>query len=153
LRSGNHLGGGIRHMARLMIALALLSLTLAGCSSGNRGSSTDLNPDEEAIVHVGAAYRDAFNTLKKAPKGVEDLKPYLKKYGDPDKVLISPNDGQPYHIVWGMVPSRPTKGAQSQIFLVYEESGKDGMRYAIDFKLKVYHLSNEEFARLSSVGR
>ena len=130
----------------LTIAACLLLWAGSGCSSGNRGS-TDLNSDEEAIVHVGMAYRDACNALKRAPKGVEDLKPYLKKYGDPDKVLISPSDGQHYHIVWGVIPSRPTKGAQAQRFLAYEESGKDGMRYAVDIKLKVYHLSNEEFNR------
>jgi hypothetical protein len=138
-------------MPRLMLALStcLLFWASCGCSSGKQGAP-DLNPDEEAIVHVGMAYRDAYKALKRAPKGVEDLKPYLKKYGDPDKVLISPSDGQPYHIVWGVVPSRPTKGAQTQIFLAYEESGKNGRRYAVDIKLKVYHLSNEEFARMTS---
>ncbi|HEV2947473.1 MAG TPA: hypothetical protein VGX70_08860 [Gemmataceae bacterium] len=129
----------------LTIGACLLLWAGIGCSSGNRGSA-DLNPNEEAIVHVGMAYRDSYNALKRAPKGVEDLKPYLKKYGDPDKVLISPSDGQPFHIVWGVVPSRPTKG--NQVFLVYEETGKNGKRYAVDIRLKVYHLTDSEFSQM-----
>ena len=135
-------------MARSTVSAGVfcLAIVLASCSPSTR--STELSADEEAIVHVGLAYREASNALKRAPKGIEDLKPYLKKFGDPDKVLISPNDGKPYHIVWGASASRPTKAAQAQRFLAYEEAGKDGTRLAIDFKMNVYHLSNEEFQRM-----
>ena len=125
-----------------------LALVFTGCSSSNRGTEVNLSPEEEAIVHVGLAYREASNALKRVPKGVEELKPYLKKYGDPDQVLISPNDGQRYHIVWGDVATRPTKGAQLQPFLVYEETGNNGRRYAVDIRLKVYHLTDSEFSQM-----
>jgi hypothetical protein len=138
-------------MARLTVSLGLccLAVTLGGCSSSST-RSTDLSADEEAIVHVGLAYREASTALKRAPKGIEELKPYLKKYGDPDQVLISPNDGKRYHIVWGAVATRPTKAAQAQRFLAYEEVGKDGTRLAVDFKMNVYHLSDEEFKRIQA---
>jgi hypothetical protein len=123
-----------------------LAVVFTGCSSSNRGTEINLSPEKEAIVHVGLAYREASNALKRAPKGVEDLKPYLKKYGDPDQVLTSPNDGQRYHIVWGTVATRPTKG--NQVFLVYEETGKNGRRYAVDIRLKVYHLTDSEFSQM-----
>ena len=136
-------------MARstVLAGACCLAVVLVGCSSHTR-STPELSADEEAIVHVGLAYREASNALKRAPKGIEELKPYLKKYGDPDKVLISPNDGKPYHIVWGASASRPTKAAQAQRFLAYEATGKDGTRLAVDFKMNVYHLSNEEFQRV-----
>jgi len=135
-------------MMRLMLAAGTCCLAVAftGCSSGGGRGTPELSKEEEAIVHVGLAYREASNALKRAPKGVEELKPYLKKYGDPDQVLTSPNDGQRYHIVWGTVATRPTKG--NQVFLVYEEAGKNGRRYAVDIRLKVYHLTDSEFSQM-----
>lgn len=135
-------------MMRLMLAAGACFLAVAptGCSSGGGRGVPELNAEEEAIVHVGMAYRESSNALKRPPKTVEELKPYLKKYGDPDQVLTSPNDGQRYHIVWGAVATRPTKG--NQVFLVYEEAGKNGKRYAVDMKLKVYHLKDTEFAQM-----
>jgi hypothetical protein len=118
----------------------------AGCSSANR--SGEKSKEVEAIVHVGFAYRDASNVLKRGAASVEEIRPYLKKYGDPDQLLVSPNDGQPYHIVWGVVPGRPTAGAPAQRLLAYEESGKGGKRYALDCMMKVYHLTDAEFTRM-----
>jgi hypothetical protein len=96
------------------------------------------------MVTVGQAYRDASAALKRGPKGIDELKPYLKKYGDPEQLLVSPNDGQPYHIVWGVTPSRPSQNAQKQRFLLYEQSGKGGKRYALDFMLRPHHLTDRE---------
>jgi hypothetical protein len=121
-------------------------LFLAGCSS-HKGPA-QLNKDEEALVQVGLAYRDASNALKRGPESIKELKTYLKKYGDPDALLVSPRDGQPYQIVWGLLPLRPTKTAQMKRFLAYEKSGKDGKRYALDFMMKVYLLSEEEFTQM-----
>src|SRR5207248_1111562 len=137
--SSNQFPAEARFMTRLMVLAGscCLAAMLVGCSSSRTGGK-ELSADEEGIVHVGLAYREASNALKRAPKGIDDLKPYLKKYGDPDKVLISPNDGKPYHIVWGASASRPTKAAQAQRFLAYEETGKDGTRLAVDFKMNVY---------------
>jgi len=125
---------------------ALLLLLIAGCSSAHK--SDELNKEEEAIAHVGAAYRDASHFLKRGPASVKELKPYLKKYGDPDTVLTSPNDGQPYQINWGLIPSRPSRSAQTQRILAYEQAGKDGKRYVLDFMLKVHHLNDAEFERM-----
>jgi hypothetical protein len=123
----------------------LAVLLVLGCSPAkpDRG---DLSKEEQAILNVALAYRDASNALQRGPASEKDLKPYLKSYGDPDQVLVSPNDGQPYQFTWGLIPSRPSKSAIGQRYLVYEKTGKDGKRYVVDLMLQVHHLSDQEFS-------
>jgi hypothetical protein len=129
-------------LAYRAVAHSLALLIAMGCSSARQPG--DLSPEEKAITNVGLAYRDASAALRRGPASAEELAPFLKKYGDPDQVLVSPNDGQPYHIVWGLIPSRPDKRFQTQRLLAYEESGKDGKRYALDCMLKVHRLTDKE---------
>ena len=70
------------------------------------------------------------------------------KFGDADKALISPSDGQPYEITWGVVPNRPPRSMKVSPFLVWEKSGKDGKRYVLDFMFRVRCLTEEEFENL-----
>jgi hypothetical protein len=133
--------------AKALCAVAFLSIV--ACSSPKTQMPVvQLNAEEEAILHVGEAYEEATRAHKKPPADVKALKPYLKKYGDPEKALISPNDGEPYQITWGVMPRRPPRSPKSNPFLVYEKTGKDGKRYAIDFTFKVRHLTDEEFQNL-----
>ena len=125
---------------------SLAVIVLIGCSNDKKPA--ELTQDEEAIKNVGLAYRDASNHLKRGPANVHELKPYLKKYGDPEQILVSPNDGQPYEIVWGIIPLRQSQDAFSKRFLAYEKTGKDGKRYALDFMMKVHHLSDTEFTQM-----
>jgi hypothetical protein len=125
----------------------LTALLVIGCAPAAK-KSVAVPKEGEAIVTIGRAYRDASNALKRGPTSEKELKPYLKKYGDPDQLLISPNDGQPYQFTWGLTPTRPTKSAVAHRFLVYEKTGKGGKRYAVDMMLKLYHLGAKEFAAL-----
>ena len=142
-------------MTRLIrggVACCLAVLLATGCRS-HREVGNSLTPDEftveaEAILHVGQAYRDAYTALKKPPASTKDLKPYLAKFGDADKALISPSDGQPYEITWGVVPNRPPRSMKVSPFLVWEKSGKDGKRYVLDFMFRVRCLTEEEFENL-----
>jgi hypothetical protein len=136
-------------MTRLPAAVGvngLALLLLAGCSGKQAGQ---LNSEEQALVNLGLAYREASAALKRGPTSVAELKPYLEKYGNPDDLLVSANDGQPYEIVWGVIPSRPARGFQTQRLLIYEKVGKHGKRYALDCMLKIHHLSDSEFASMT----
>jgi hypothetical protein len=142
-------------MIQLIRCVVLCGLVVAltmGCTSRKEVSSSlapdDFTPEAEAILHVGQAYRDAYTALKKPPASIKDLKPYLAKFGDPDKVLISPSDGQPYEITWGQVPGRPPRSIKVNPFLVCENRGKDGKRYVLDFTFRVRCLSEDEFEKL-----
>jgi hypothetical protein len=138
-------------LVRCAVVFCLAVPLATGCRSHKVGSSLgpdELTPEAEAILHVGQAYRDAYAALKKPPATIKDLKPYLTKYGDPDKALISPSDGQPYEITWGIVPNRPPRSTKMNPFLVCEKSGKDGKRYVLDFMFRVRCLTAEEFENL-----
>jgi hypothetical protein len=139
-------------LIRCAVACGLLVPLAVGCTS-HKGVARALAPDEftpeaEAILHVGQAYRDAYTERKSPPAGIRDLTPYLAQYGDPDKLLVSPRDGQPYEITWGVVPGRPPRSIKTSPFLVCEKSGKDGKRYVLDFTFRVRCLTEEEFEQL-----
>jgi hypothetical protein len=119
---------------------------LAGCS-GSPKYTVPSGAEKEPIEYVGMAYQEATTALKRGPANVEEIKPYLKQYGDPDQLLISPNDGQPYHINWGLVPKRLTRDMSQLRLLAYEEAGKDGKRSVLDPLLRLHHLSDAEFAQ------
>ncbi len=123
-----------------------------GCTSRKEVASSlapdEFTPEADAILHVGQAYREAYAALKRAPAGIKDLKPYLAKFGDPDKVLTSPSDGQPYEITWGLEPGRPPRSMKTNPFLVCEKRGKDGKRYVLDFQFRVRCLTEDEFENL-----
>jgi hypothetical protein len=127
-------------------AVGLALVFLSGCSSNKQPHEP--SKEEDAISLVGRAYRDASLALKRGPKSLNELKPYLKKHGDPDHSLVSPNDGQPYQIIWGVIPSRPSRSSAENRVLAYEQTGKDGKRYVLDCMLKVHHLTDSEFSAM-----
>jgi hypothetical protein len=138
----------------------LLGTALAGCSPSATRQPAPLTPVEENLKHIGEAYRDASVKLQRAPANIEEIKPYLTKYGDPDTFLRSPNDGQPYQIVWGIIVLHYSPGAKGQpagplgpggmpyMVLAYEQTGAQGKRYVLDAMLKVKTMSDEEFAKV-----
>ena len=134
------------------LACGLVVPLSIGCTSHTVGKSLapeEVTPEAEAILHVGQAYREAYAARKKKPPtGINDLKPYLAKFGDPDKALISPSDGQPFEITWGIVPGRPPRNMKVNPFLVCEKSGKDGKRYVLDFTFRVRCLTEKEIETL-----
>jgi hypothetical protein len=146
-------------MTRLIpcaLACCLAVPLAAGCGGHKDGGSLapeELTPEAQAILHVGQAYRDSYTARKKPPASTKDLKPYLTKYGDADKALISPRDGQPYEITWGVVPNRPPRSMKVSPFLVSEEKGKDGKRYVLDFLFHVRYLTDKEFENLRGPGQ
>src|SRR5688500_13526744 len=80
----------------------LLLLPLLGCSSAV--DEVPLSGAEKSLTYIALAYGDAHSELGRGPKDADELRPFLKVFGDPDALLISPNDGQPYVIVWGEDP-------------------------------------------------
>jgi hypothetical protein len=138
-------------LIRCAVACGFVVLLTAGCGSRKADAplaADDLTPEAQAILHVGEAYREAYAATNKPPAGINDLKPYLAKFGEPDKVLVSPSDGQPYEITWGVVPGHPPRSPKVSPFLVCEKSGKDGKRYVLDFTFKVRRLTGGQFEKL-----
>jgi hypothetical protein len=59
-----------------------LTVLLASCSGNvvvNEGKK-----EEQYLRHIGLAYLKARSAAGTEPKDVEELKPFLKEFGDPD---------------------------------------------------------------------
>jgi hypothetical protein len=109
--------------------VALIVLGLAGCGhkpppEPAKGSA---QANLEAILN---SYRKASNELKRPPKSLDEFKSYLKQYGDPEQLLISPRDGQPFVLVLGTdIWEEPSP--TNPLIIAYEKEGKDGRRFAV----------------------
>jgi hypothetical protein len=127
----------------LWLALAAASLA-AACSS--KPHITELPQGEKNLRIIFRAYTQAAQQRGRSPKNADELKPFLKDYGNPDELLISPNDGKPYVIVPGVNLKKP----QGNPVLAFEQEGKNGKRQYIALgSMSVQTATGEEFARLT----
>jgi hypothetical protein len=136
----------------LLLGPAALLAGLAGC-----GSSTHvvpLTPAEKALTSVTMAYKEAHAKLGHAPKNADELKPFLKEFGKPEELLVSPNDGQPYVVVWGTDPNGGPIGYKGMWhILAYEQKGTGGRRAVCDVRGRPMTVPDDDFAKLKFVGR
>jgi len=97
------------------------------------------------------AYNKAFRELRRPPKSLEEFQPFLKGYGNPDELLVSPRDGQPFVIVYGADPTIEPTPSNPQI-IAYEKDGKDGTRFSIEPRGAIIQYSNADLSRLRFAG-
>src|SRR4051812_44611249 len=104
--------------SRAIAGLALVAAALAaGCgpsvvSKGGTVDTSDVN-----LAAIGRIYTRAQQQLGRPPRAAADLKPYAKGEVDLDQILTSPNDHQPYVIVWG---ANMLSTPDPYVVLVYE---------------------------------
>ncbi len=136
---------------RLGLAVALAGLT--GCGSGPHVVA--LSDSEKNLTHIAMAYGEAQSSLGHPPKNAEQLKPFLKEFGNPDELLVSPNDGQPYVVIWGADTTRggPTEYKGMWGILAYEKKGANGKRAVTDIRGRPLTVPEADFAKLTFVGR
>jgi hypothetical protein len=122
--------------------MALVAVALA-CVSGGCGKSGDTAPakDTEHLTAIRKAYLAATQRLGHRPKNLEELKPSLAAAGNPDELLVSPNDSLPYVIVFGADPNKHV--------IAYEQKGVNGVRMVVDQNMLPRRLNAEEFETLS----
>jgi hypothetical protein len=142
----------VRPARWLLLRVLVLLAGLTGCGSGPK--VIPLTDSEKNLTQIALAYVDAHSQLRHGPKNAEELKPFLKPYGDPDQLLISPNDGEPYVVVWGGDPSRggPTEYKQMFPVLAYERKGTGGKRAITDIRGRPMTVPDEDFPKLVFVG-
>jgi hypothetical protein len=126
----------------------------AGCWS-SEPHVVPLSNSEKNLSRIATAYIDAHEKLGRPPKSVDDLKPSLKEAGTPEDVLISPNDGEPYVVIWGVDPSRggPTDYQGMWQILGYEKRGKGGKRAVTDIRGRPMTVPDADFPKLTFAGR
>jgi hypothetical protein len=133
----------LRHRALIRLACGLLVCFLpAACS----GPPPVINQNEaDNLVKIQTAYNLATKELGRPPANLDELLPRLKQFGDPDTLLRSPRDGQPYVINWKVdihnIQSLPPP------VVAYEQKGAGGKHYVLTV-MGIMPTSDEEFAKL-----
>jgi hypothetical protein len=127
---------------------------LAGCGAAGP-KVVPLSDSEKNLTSVALAYTEAHTRLGRPPKNAEELKPFLKEFGNPEDLLVSPNDGEPYVVVWGVDPTRggPTDYQGMWQIIAYEKKGSGGRRAVTDIRGRPLTVPEEDFPKLTFVGR
>lgn len=107
-----------------LVALWLLCWPLAGCSCN---SVQEIKPTAEVeLLHkIQSAYELAYNQTGRPLKDFSELQPFLGGISDPQTQLLSPNDGLPYVIQYGIDRRDFSRGTP---VYAYEQQGKGGVR-------------------------
>ena len=140
----------VHPLVGLRLGLLLLLASLVGCFS-KEPKVVPLTGSETNLKNIVLAYMDAHESLHHPPKNAEELKPFLKRFGDPDQLLISPNDGEPYVVIWGADLSRggPTPYKQMFPIFAYEKKGTGGQRAVTDVRGRPLTVPDEDFPKLT----
>ncbi len=98
-------------------------------------------PSEERLHLIGLAINSATHDLGRPPRDLDELRPFLREHGHPDRLLVSPTDGQPYVVHWGT----DVRSAAYNTVLAYERSGAAGKRFVLT-PTAVVQLTDAELA-------
>jgi hypothetical protein len=146
------LGGSSSLLFLRTAGACLLGLAFASCRPSV--DVVSLSQAEQELTYIAMGYSDAHSQLGHGPKDAEELKPFLKAFGDPEDLLVSPNDKQPYVIVWNVNPiGGPTPYQQMFPILAYEKEGVGGKRAITDVRGRPMTIPDEDLTKLTFVGR
>jgi hypothetical protein len=135
---------------RLWVVPATLLAAFAGC--GEDVHVVPLTAAEQELTYIALGYMDAHDRLGRGPKDAEELKPFLKPFGDPDDLLVSPNDGQPYVVAWKANPTGgPTEYMGMFPIIAYEQKGAGGKRAITDVRGRPLTIPEEDMQKLTFV--
>ncbi len=124
-----------------------------GCLRSSDPVVTPIPKAEQDLCSIAQAYLAAYEEKNKPPESFDDLRPYLVGLGSPDDMKVSPNDGQPYVVLWGCDPTRGGPGPVRGMWTIvaHEQTGKDGRRAVADTRGLATTVTDEEFARLKFI--
>lgn len=135
-----------------LLGSLLLLAGLSGCGSGP--DVVKFSQAEKNLSHIVLAYGDAHAKFGRGPKNTDELKPFLKEYGNPDDLLVSPRDEQAYVVIWAADPTRggPTDYQGMWQILAYEQKGAGGKRAVADIRGRPMLVPDADFSKLTFVG-
>lgn len=122
-------------MSRALSVCVFGLLMLVGCQPPVR----EVPAVYQNLKAISTAYLTATDDLGHPPRNMEELTPFLKRAGDPEKMLRSPNDGEPYVILWDIdyhITPVPV--------MIHEKTGKGGVRYVVRGR-DIYRMTEQEF--------
>jgi hypothetical protein len=132
------------------VAVALFGvLSAPGCSS--KPTQIEENTAAPRLRKIMQAY-DIAIYKGKIPQNADDLKPFLLELApndNPEEILRSPNDNEPYEVVWGTNLDRIE---ERNVVVAYEKTGVNGVRYVITNERIVKTMTDDEF-RQANIAR
>lgn len=133
---------------RLACALAL-AVIFNGCGPRAVEHSVELDPPEVQLRHIGNAYGQAIQKLKRGPRDLEELKPFLgtDATGEATAKAIA---GQQIIVIWGLgagdVALQSAPGAPPRAPVVAYATTKDeGKRFVLTTLSRIELMTDEEF--------
>ena len=124
---------------QIKVALLLLTFFLIGCG-GEKSEPLTTDLTAIALDKIGRAY----NMGIFPPKTKADLLAIFKFCSHPKELLISPNDGQEFIIVYDVeLKGLKVSGAQLPV-VAFEKFGKDGKRYVLRGMNTIVQLTEAE---------
>jgi hypothetical protein len=118
----------LRAIGSWRIGLAAVGVCLLSCLGACEKQYPPVvsNDDMSHLGKILDAYQAATNKLGHPPRSMDDFRPFLNKQGDGNEILVSPNDGEKYVIVWNRKLGQPFDGPPPLI--AYEKTGVGGKR-------------------------
>jgi hypothetical protein len=127
---------------RIFTLCVLISLSVAGCTRTTLPAVKQ--QDTANLTTISLAYNRATDKLGRPPKDLEELRPHLKDLGDPDAILRSPHDGQPYVILFGRDIRKID--VMPPPIIAYEQQGANGIRYVLN-AMGIQPMTEEQFQK------
>jgi hypothetical protein len=127
---------------RFLVLVGIVGLT--GCG---QGGGRELNPTQERLYRIGKAYLRSCHALGRGPNDFGEIKDYIE--GDiPEDLLVSPNDSQPFVILWGVDVTQLRYTRQTTFYvLAYEKTGVNGSRYVLRYPIGLVLMTDEELQK------
>lgn len=116
--------------------------SLTGCS-GKR-SEPSFSAAEDRLYTIGKAYIQASSQLNRGPKSYEEIQSFVPGNASQD-LLNSPNDGEPFVILWGVDFNKLPPGKDPFYVGAYEKTGSGGKRVVLRFPIGVVSMTEAEF--------
>lgn len=127
---------------RWALAAILTACLAAGCGRKIQVTDETESKSQEALRAVATAYNAALSKRGKPPAGPDDVAPFLPKGMSLDDALRSPQDNQPFVIIWG---TDPRKGMDvNPLVIGYEAQGKNGRRMVFT-AMGVFSMTDSRF--------
>jgi hypothetical protein len=124
---------------------------LSACGTSSDPHIVPLTPAEKRLTNIALAYADAEEKLGRPPRDADELKEFLKPFGNPDELLVSPNDGQPFVVIWGKkLAGGPTPYKGLFPILAYEKTGSS--RAVTDIRGRPMTVPEVDFSQLQFLG-
>ncbi len=129
--------------ASLRSSVVVCAAVVAGCGPTVVVKTGEVDASDVRLSALARIYGRAQQLLGRPPRSADDLRPYAKGETDFDKLLVSPNDHQPYVVVWG---TNLLTSPDSYLVVAYERTGSNGFRHVLT-PTGTLLLSDADFAR------